>query len=544
MGASSTARVLLIAGVASVGIVPACLPAGQPPDGHQLLTGRDEEAIYFVPGPLGQPSSLLVRRPSSLYGSRGADVWSVITDSDGSGPAPAAREIIYNADLVTCPGGTDCGPQTDSLGRLYFRQVSTDPFVSVPGGPSFNGQMWRIDPQSGEKANLGDPAKLLFSADRTQTAALTVADQVESFWTVEDASARQTILPGTSYGTFAGGDFIFVTKDSQLRRLRADGVVESLLDGVMGLTDVSAGRGPLLALTHLPPLTKSLFEPTTSIDTPLPAVTAATSTFYPSPDGRYLVALISTSAADRGQSFTVARYDRDTSQEVVAGPFAGMQSSKPIWRPGTQEFWMRLTYGVWSWKPDQDLTPFASWGDTLPFALSIPGDIFFTTDGRYWLWTGPWVGQKTPVFARSADDADAPSLRLNPEGTGMTAVWPLQDGRLVVEDSISDTKRNDIYLVDPAAGVLKPLANGGNIVAVGSGRCLALLHWASGSVGDLTLIDFATGAQTLLAENVLAVTVDKNGPSAGSLEAGTRVAYVVGNRLASPFDGLWVTTLR
>jgi len=67
-------------------------------------------------------------------------------------------------------------------------------------------------------------------------------------------------------------------------------------------------------------------------------------------------------------------------------------------------------------------------------------------------------------------------------------------------------------------------------------------------VGDLTLIDFASGSRIFLAGDVYAVAVDRGAsamvPSGTApLVAGTRIAFLTRNRLASPYDGLWVAEL-
>ena len=87
-------------------------------------------------------------------------------------------------------------------------------------------------------------------------------------------------------------------------------------------------------------------------------------------------------------------------------------------------------------------------------------------------------------------------LRLNQTGTGHRG----RSGRsptaaCIVEDWITDAERNDIYFVDPVARTQRAIASTGNVVATGRDWCLALLHWvASGGSGDLTIVDYATGA--------------------------------------------------
>ena len=167
----------------------------------------------------------------------------------------------------------------------------------------------------------------------------------------------------------------------------------------------------------------------------------------------------------------------------------------------------------------------------------------FTPDGRFRLVAAGDFG-KPSVYLQSADDDTAPPLRLNPDGTGLAGLWPLVDGRLLVEAWINDGRRNDIYLVDPAAGVTRSVASTGHVLATGRDRFLALQHvvLADGS-GDLTSIDYATGTETLIAENVHSVAVDSSTVPDDALAPGTRVVYLVRNRIASPYDGCWTIDL-
>ena len=87
------------------------------------------------------------------------------------------------------------------------------------------------------------------------------------------------------------------------------------------------------------------------------------------------------------------------------------------------------------------------------------------------------------------------------------------------------------------------------MVALGHTRALAHVNWENGpGTGDLCLIDLATGAQTLLAENVYAAAVDTGihadvPAGTDALAPGTRIAFLVRNRMDSPYDGVWVAEL-
>jgi hypothetical protein len=148
-----------------------------------------------------------------------------------------------------------------------------------------------------------------------------------------------------------------------------------------------------------------------------------------------------------------------------------------------------------------------------------------------------------------ADHPNAALLPLNPAGTMVRDYRPLPDGRLLVEAWASNYQRNDIYLVDADAGTARAIATAGHLVATGPTRALALLNWqVSRSSGELTLVDYASGAHTVLAQDVYAVDVDRGKSAAvpagaDALLPGTRVAFLVRNRLESRDDGLWVAEL-
>jgi hypothetical protein len=148
-----------------------------------------------------------------------------------------------------------------------------------------------------------------------------------------------------------------------------------------------------------------------------------------------------------------------------------------------------------------------------------------------------------------ADDLAAPRAVLNPEGNELKSLWGTMDGRVLVGIGQSQSDRQDILLVEPSTGASRLMGSGGRVVAVGKTRMLALLGWESSrGTGDLTLVDLATSQKTVLAESVFAVALDPGLSADVSLDAdplasGRRVAYLVRDRLESPYDGLWAARL-
>jgi hypothetical protein len=159
------------------------------------------------------------------------------------------------------------------------------------------------------------------------------------------------------------------------------------------------------------------------------------------------------------------------------------------------------------------------------------------------------AGQPLPIHVGPADDPTAPVFPIQPAGTWLGALWETEAGGLLVGAYTFDPNRQELSLVDPATGASRAIASGGHVLELGHGRALALVSWESTRrVGDLVLVDLATGEQTLLAENAYAAAVDPGvsadvAPDADRLRSGTRVAFLTRSRFESPYDGLWMATL-
>ena len=555
---------------ALAGLGLGCLDAGPTPLGRHLVAGRAPEQVQLVEGPVGAPSRLLLLRAQNEGGSFGFTTEELTAvDDPGPGGGPAATRVIVDhigGALGHCVS-SDCATPIDSQGRLYVFRATFAPSTESPGATDEQDNLIRVDPATGEQRDFGSVESAIISADRTrvvfepqQPPAVGAMPTPQPPFVVIDADDTETMLPGDGL-LFAGDDLYYVSDDRRLWRLpSASRVPEALVDDVDYFTVFSTARGPLLPVTTIvDPMTgalrSSLFDAKTLTGIPLPPQTAMARTFVPSPGGRFVATQGATmqSGPDLDMiSTTLTLFDRDTGQEIVATEPFGIYSL--IWRPGHDEAWFvadtdELLRGQTGGQPEdvgQGASPggFPQGSSPSSQQLLLTGQPIFTPDGQFRLVVEGFQSDRQPVDLQSADDATAPFFRLNQPGTGIGGIWPLGDGRLIVEDWLTDSKRNDIYLVDPVARAQRELATTGNVVAAGRDRCLALLHWvASGSSGDLTIVDYATGAATLIAENVHAVAVDASGDPNDALAPGTRVAFLVRNRIASPYDGLWVIDL-
>jgi hypothetical protein len=531
-----------IAGIVAVCSIAACLPAGNPPTGRHLLHGRNADSVLFTDAAPGAPSRILLSRwqanPGDVYDSN--QIISTVDDPGAGKPAPAERDLLEHVNVTNC-SQPPCVLSTDSLGRLYLVTQVATPSDNNPGGTEVHRELFRVDPSSGASVSLGDVYELQMSDDRTRTAAVT-SDQGQFTCTVSDVSGGQQTLVGVEHAQFAGNDLLFTSAEHRLMRLRPDGQTDILAEDVFGFEVMDTDRGPLVMIrqeSDMSPPRWGLFDVGAQTAIALPPATAESQRLLQSPSGRYVVALHAYDNSTRPMTL----FDRDTGNERTESIPIREHFDSGLWRPGHDEFWIQADSNLWKFHPERGLAQFAAWGGFLPLWAAQPNEPIFTIDGNFWMGIVPPPGEKSSVFLHSADDANAEPLLLNPSGTGVTSAWPMNDGRLLVEDWIANRKRNDIYLADPAAHTLFALTTGSNIVAVGRDRMLAFLRWSITGSGDLTLIDFATGAQLLIAENVSSVAVDRSPSADDPLAPGTGVAFLVRNRIASPFDGLWVATL-
>ncbi|HVZ75013.1 MAG TPA: hypothetical protein VHJ20_21675 [Polyangia bacterium] len=506
-----------------------CLPTGTSPTGQHLLAERLDSFVTYQPLVTGAPPRLLVLRWDEVTPTNAVQTASVfdVPAPTASGtvvqPNLLASHALYNGD--SCIG---CGFPEDARGRLFFSQVFG---ISSTG---FEGSVIRVDPATNASTDLGSFDAFLFSPDRTRL--LTRRGQT---WTIRDLDDDETPLPPALDAQFVGGDIYFVSPDDALFQTSALGTTPRMVStSVASFSIVDTSRGPLLVLTKTSTsmdgsARHALFDPATMTELPMPGESAPTYQPFviPSPSGRYLLL---EAYASTGQPLTM--FDRDTG--VAQTQTVDAPSLFQAWRPGHDQLWIDLGPEMFSWTPGGALTPVAD--QRSPYTAIAPEyQTIFTPDGASWI-SFELDGTAT---LRSADDPSATPLLLTPPGTHLSDCWPLVDGRGIVEVYPTSQLRNDIYLVDPVKRTSSILATGGHVVAVGANRILTLLNWIQSDLsGDLTMIDLANGAKTVLAENVHDVAISPAPAGLDRLPSGVTISYLVRNRIASPFDGLWSTT--
>jgi hypothetical protein len=443
--------------------------------------------------------------------------------------------------------------QTDIRGRLL---VERD--LGASGDPRL--QVFRIDLATGTQTFLGLTPYFSFPAFTVSPGRTRVLDGYgygnSDVWELDDGT---TSLDGMAENaTFVGEDVYYDNglppryQTPHLWRLAAGGQPELLEHNVRLKQTVPTDRGPRLFLEReiatqdaMPNYRHLLFDPLTQQELALPVagVLPVNWFFAPaSPDGHWLAL-----AEDK---VTLFNWVTSETQEFddSADSFSGWE-----WRPGRNELWLSMSDATLRiWKPGAGVTTPPAAPPLQNYRAPDGSHSVFTRDGNYWfsgIRPGDGPSAQPALYVGSADDPSAPTFQITPAGALTISHWELADGRIMAGAWTTNEYRKDYYLVDPRTGSLQTLAINGLMVTVGQTRALAYVDWQTGlGTGDLCLIDLATGTQTLLANNVYAADVDPGTHAdvpmgTDTLAPGTRIAFLVRDRLASPYDGLWVTEL-
>ena len=556
-----------VAGCALLG----CLPVGNPPAGQQVFAGRTLTGVFLSPSEKDSvPSYLFAAGPLRM---------PPIDNSRDSQPTLADLYAFPGANPVaTADGLADMQPvasnvyipyenpvgltfSTDILGRLLFAEFN-------PVTPQTSElEVWRFDPSSGSGAFL---AEAYFSNGELFTLSPGRTRGFVNYYgsgTVFELESRQNLDPFLSVGNavFVGEDFYYLVYEfegtsssgTSIYRIKPNAQPEILLSssGSISFEPIVSDQPPQLLLslaTDAGYNAFALLDTETLNTTSLPPEKGWAGFVSVSSDRHWLAfsAPVSMGDATQPSDHRLFLYD------WTSGAYATLDSARVgqgigtdiEWRPGSDELWIStLPDGLAIWRPDTDLKKGIQ-ATLYSYPRAPDGkQSAFTRDGRHWFSTDR--GDRPTISVGASDDPTAARWPLNPRGTVTTSHWETDDGRLLVGAWTIDVNRKDMYLIDPDAGTSRAIASAGHMVALGSTRALALLNWEiSRATGDLTLIDLPSGEKTVLAEDVYAVAMDRGKsadvlPGTDALAPGTRVAYLTNNRLASPWDGLWVASL-
>jgi hypothetical protein len=529
-----------------------CLPAGSAPVGQHLLSDRTLSGVHFSPSETdGVPSHLLVTGPAQditegdstyLVTFTVADLYEIPTaTASGTGYRLDLARLLAEKCLVPKDDAADWAVQTDIRGRLLL-VCSREPTSDAD-----RGSVLRMDLATGMQEWLGGygysySPPFVLSPGRTRVVVgLYETNVVELDGESTYLWLNETSFVGEDVYYDAGLPSYYQTRD--LWRLLPYGQPELLEHNAYPHLTFATDRGPRLILARdLATETRFLlFDPETLQEAPLPSAGAPplNPDFAPaSPDGHWLVL-----SANPFTLVTLFNWVTSETQEIDASDCSGWE-----WRPGHDELWINMKDGTLRiWKPETGVTamPVAP----VQTAQAPSGRLsFFTSDGNYWFSLRPG-GAQSALYVGSADDPSGPAYQVTPAGAQEYSYWQLADGRILAGAWTTTDYRKDYYLVDPRTGASQGFAVNGLLVALGHTRALAHVNWEAGpGSGDLRLIDLATGTQTLLAQNVYAAAVDPGvhadvPAGTDALAVGTRIAFLVRNRIDSPYDGVWVAEL-
>lgn len=578
-----TRPTVIVAGLATA-LLLGCLPVGGPPAGQQLVHDRTLTSAFFTASESETtPSFLFSSGPyRSVADSSAGQYWGVTVSElyahsygETAGTAPGVASLSPAVESVPPMqlGAVGTAPPTDFLGRLFVDtfhpQASStwDPYAPY----SSPYELTRYDPRTGTVDPVGREM-LRFSPSRTRGFA---GDSRNGVLLDLDSSRELTDVSGSP--VFVGEDFYYVAQprpqplgppsSSSLIRIRPNAEPEVLLASPSGFISFGAIEGTGISPQLLVRQSQSspnafMLDVDTLATTPLPSSIDCSNFVSASPSGRWLLCAQYLVLGDGNGTQIVTLLDwttgthTDLSSLLNGGMDLGGAGTRE-WRPGRDELWIQTGQGTFRLVEPGDVATQVSLPPglglaSIPRAASrgtSPGDFSsFTADGQHCFLRGS--DYEGPVYLLSVEDPTLPPIQINPQGTSASfSFHALGDGRFLTSASADDPARQEIILIDPDQGTSRSLAGGGQVVAVGTTRVLALLEWDGGrNSGVLTSIDLATGAQTSLAEDVYLATVDPGhfaDPPAGAdlLASGTHVAFLSRSRFASPYDGLWVTRL-
>lgn len=539
-----------------------CLPAGEAPKGRQLIADRAVSGAFFSPSGLDPARSHLLvggpARTSSVIEFSGGWYTTMLSDLylvDVSDAAASPIRLDQRVPAVRNLNGAAIDMlfgdlPRDSRGRLLLHTLDVEassgqPVIAVD---RFDPDAHVTDRLVAYDAGTGS-GTVSFSVGHTRAL---LYDPPSGSLLVE-LDGQQVIDSLTA--TFVGEDVYYVVGGrakplstpgpSKLVRIPPGGASESLLEseGYISMEVIQSDEGNLLILRTQSGTSSPLaylLDPATLALAPLPFDITSLSFDSLSPDGRWLLF----SAYLDGKWLL---YDRSTGQtRSLPGALPDAGPTTAAWRPGTDQLWLGANGGLTLWSPDASVTlqgtPTTSCLGDFRYRSSI-----FNRDGSLWF-SAEWSGGGSRMAVGLSDAPETPARPIHPDGTWVNRCWELDGHRLLVEARVGDSQDTDLYLFDPASGEIRALAGSSQVVQAGRERMLGFLQWEGWrSAGELALVDYATGARTHLADDVIQAVVDGPGgdllSGADPLAPGRHVAFISRNRMDSPYDGLWLTEL-
>lgn len=517
-----------------------CLPAGDPPPGRHLVTDRTLSAVQFSASEQdGVPAYLLVSGPVHTEDAPDADAsaslpqtdlyWIQGATSDETGALPRA---LAKGHPLLSKTPQDDPVLADSLGRLVVEHRDPD----KPADPAAF-QISRFDLATKTVVHLTSVNRspkvtrqpvLRLSPERTRV--VIDSGNLELF----ELENQRSWVETDGRWQFWGEDIYFSNYDylvrgSVISRLKPHAAAEAIVSKaelayVFPFLPDSATVAETRVLYQSPDAF-SVIDPDSRTVTDLPFLM----NFTLSPSGNWITGI--------SESHQVA-FGNWAENRIASASVLPLHPPEAHWRPGHDEYWSRASDGnLYIWQPT---------------GLRVIEGLFvsFSDDGRFWFASEESSSGSLQWTVGAADSPEGPRYPTNPPDTSAFFKGSVA-GNWVITTLWLDAAgtRFDFTIVDPTTGQSQTLAVKGRLVATSPTRALAYANWDDGhKSGELALFDLASGAKTVLANGVYAAAVDPGfhsvpQPNTDRLAPGTRVAFLVRERFASPYDGLWVTEL-
>jgi hypothetical protein len=538
-----------------------CLPEGGPGVGERLLPGRGMVAIALPPSPSTAPPVLFVRDTTTLVPDSPEELTIPRELHAISAPDRPAHVIAKELDEL------EALDRWDGRGRLLVESG----LRREPGAfPTW--ELTRYDPSTDDAEALGRVRRVHLAPD--------------GGWLTYEGPDGRTIARGpddrprdlgenVEQVGFAGGALLFVAGEALFRLGAADDGPQLLASGVFAWLPQPGGASAVVVTGGSAARTVSRIDLGGSAPILRPLTTSADpAQMLLSQDGGQL-ALVEYPPGGSSARIRMIALDGtgERSADIVPPAAGGRPDGLPglstavtiAFRPGhPDQLWCFVNGRLFVVGPspgaraiDGPLEPLAR---ILRPALPLPGaprdgplqpegSSLFTADGGRWVFR---AGASEVRLGDADHPGDDPGLPLTSEKLGEPPqIMELAPGGpLAVEDEPPGGSRTDLYLTEAPWQTRRLLVRDVARVVWGSGRLLALARKiGQGSIGrsagsgDLFLLDLASGAETVLAHNVVEMALPRAAAGADPLAAGTPLAYLVQARVPYRYDGVWRGTL-
>lgn len=531
-----------------------CLPEAKPAVGKHLVGIRDVNYVTWSRGADGEPGDDVVyikrKDPPTPAPPEGgplgypADLWAVPA---GGGPSRRVLEDMMPAESAFL--------QWDARGHLLASRLSPSMYA-----PSVPHALLAVDIATGNADDLGgDVFAPGFSSPGRWRLAIRETPQPR-MWALSVDGLAVDVGPPDVFARSVGDRIYFQNDQREVVRVEVDGsktVISTALAVYDQYSVFEMAAGELLVVRH------AMYA---GADWQLLG-TASRGTivgdnlysFLPSRDGQKL-GYVLTTPEGKTEAHVLTPGTRPPADEAweLPPPSSGLPNYLLTWRPGTDELWCldNNQYPIVV-KPGQPpivskriagtvhivdpSSPQSSPVIDVFRAANADDYDFFLEDGRWWIARDAQQGG-TVRLADASDPSGATGIVIGEAGEFVPEVAILERGRRMALSvkRADDLTPPDIYTLDLTDGTKRIVATHVPQIVYGTNR--VLVSEDANHAGDgarLTLIDLATGAGSVIAENVALMAVARPCPTCLPLDPGARTAFVIQARFPFAQDGVW-----